>query len=227
MRIIVGLALLAMQSTMSECECPVCDPQIHDPIPASTPDLNSAQPLCKAAIPLRGDVLTTQMDPNPAVPLCFNFDKMNNKDLEQAGFDLASTVSYCKWSVVGGFLQPTDFVPTKNVTCGMTTPKITIDKAKYRFAALSIMQQSSIWNADPGTIFLLYLNNGTTPIDLGPKQNTMPTTTGQSIQSTFIFDTKKLPVGNDLFQFYFELKAKDPVGNPSWNIESLAILGIP
>lgn len=231
MRTIFGLAILVMQSAMTGCDpnnCPVCDVQIHDASSASMPDLSPPQLRCQAAKGIYGEPLTVQMDTGAAVPLCFDFNGANatNDDgLRKAGFNLALTASHCKGWGVTAALQPSPIsTESGDKICGMLTPDIKSSVLAYKYFALSIVQETANLSANVNTSIKFRINDKAESMDFGPKTGTL--TSSKIAQSVFIFETSKLLAGSNSININFELNVPNSAQIPSWQIQSLAILGI-
>ena len=188
--------------------CP--NPPVADA--AGGPDMATPAPKCAAARGLAGDNL-----------LCVDF-----KDVQQltslTGWNFFCTNS--NWTSSGGFLQVNNFGLFQG-ECTAQLPAINlndVDKLKYRSIALSLVHRIDLVDTDQ--IAGLYLNSTVDQTRLiyyaTGKKN--PTRQHTSIE----VDKSDLPASiNSTPQWLLKISATTTSSRPGWQIESIAINGIP
>ena len=189
--------------------CP--NPPVADA--AGGPDMASPAPKCAAAKGLAGDNL-----------LCVDF-----KDVQQLtslnGWDFFCGGGY-SWTSSGGFLQVNNF-STFQDECTAKLPAINLndsDKQKYKSVILSIIHRVDL--DDPRHNAYIYIN------DTIKQSHIMYTVTGNKEparqQSALSMDRVDFPgFINSSPQWILKIVSSMAVSKSGWQIESIAINGIP
>ena len=194
-------------------------------MPAATPDAVScppppdlAQPLpkCAAAKGLAGDNL-----------VCADFNQIPSLPDAQRllGWNL-----YCEspdsWGVTNGMLQVNNFAMFKG-NCQIGLPEINLadaDKSKYKALSFSIIHHIDL--IEPEQRLLFYLNSTSDQTLL------MYSATGKKLpnkqQTTITVDTADLPaLIHNTPRWRLMLAASGNGGRQGWQIESIAVNGVP
>ena len=180
------------------------------------PDLAQPLPKCAAAKGLAGDNL-----------ICADFNQIPSVPDAQRlpGWDF-----YClssdSWGVINGMLQMNNFAMFRG-NCQIRLPAINLadaDKSKYKSLTLSLIHHIDLF--EPEQRALVYLNSTDDQTLL------MYSATGKKLpnkqQTTITIDTADLPaLIHNTPQWRLMLAASGNGGRQGWQIESIAVNGMP
>jgi hypothetical protein len=184
-------------------------PGMHDLTAGDMP----AAPTCKAASGLSGTILGG---------ICVDMDNPNAATLlSTLGFTLAASASGCSgWALSGGQLQPSNINTVGNLNCAFSLPNIVVEAATYQSVMLVLSHQVTLSNGENAQVSLL---------GMGPTLVNMAYTTSSTVSQRMLLDvaTSMLPAGKDYQpNIAVSAMAGTVITNPSWTIDSIAVLGV-
>lgn len=178
------------------------------------PDMATPPPKCAAAEGLKGDNV-----------LCLDFNGIGAlTDQKLAGWDFTTNCGGNFWELSAGKLQIRGF-STFMSTCGFTLPPLTAaDYQKYGRFALAVVQRADLNEVEQKAQIMLGADD--------PSKRLLAQITGKQPRQRNIYEIAKsdLPLtAMGGFQPLFKITSNAMVGtvNAGWQMESIAIQGIP
>ena len=181
------------------------------------PDLSQPLPKCAAAKGLAGDNL-----------VCADFNQIPSlpdaQRLPGWAFSCTDNVNYA-WTTSGGMLQINNF-GSFNDDCTVKLPSLSLsdpDKAKYKSFSLSLIHRIDL--NDPEQKAFIYLT------DSSDQTRLLYFATGKKIptrqQTTITLDRADLPAMLTSIQWQLKISSALTVPRQGWQIESIAVNGVP
>jgi hypothetical protein len=184
---------------------------------SGNPDMTAPVAKCAAAKGLAGDNL-----------LCVDFDKVTQlSDPALAGWKFDTATPCPGWQISGGALQVMSF-GTFMGNCGLTLPPIDFkqaDKANYQRATLALLYRLDMSDIDQQAQIFMDLDNPSTRLlhqmTGRPSMPTLATT-------TLTVNKADLPMAlSSVYKFFLKVSSSAVSGRPGWQIQSIAVNGLP
>ena len=192
----------------------LCSGDLRGPTSA---DMTTATPVakCAAAKGLSGDNL-----------LCVDFDKVSSlSDPSLSTWNFNANMANC-WQISGGMLSVTNFA-TFVGNCGLTLPPIDLkqaDRQKYQQVTVTILHRVDMGDPDQKAQVFIDQDDPARLIHQTTSKPGIPTLTA----TTLTTQKTDLPVAlMNVVKFYLKAGSLSVSGRPGWQIQSIAVNGIP
>ena len=182
----------------------------------ATADMAVAPPKCAAAKGLAGDNL-----------LCVDFDKVTQlTDPALTGWNFSASTPCSGWQISGGYLQVQNF-GTFMGNCGLTLPAIDFKVApntNYQRATLALVHKVDMTDPDQQAQVYIGLDSPARLIHQTTSRPGLPTLT----TTTLTVNKADLPMAvMSIYTFFLKSSSLTMSGRPGWQIQSIAVNGVP